>query len=184
MNVNDRAAKVELLLMDVDGVLTDGGLYYGHDGEAMKRFDVKDGHGIVLCRSVGLASGILTARSSTIVEKRGTELGMKHILQGRRDKAAGFREILETTGLTAEQVCYIGDDINDIPVLRQVGFSAAPADARPEVLEKVHYVCKHAGGHGAVRELCELLLKAKGLWEEVLRHHLADAANGITQQPQ
>jgi 3-deoxy-D-manno-octulosonate 8-phosphate phosphatase (KDO 8-P phosphatase) len=171
VTVQERASKVELLVLDVDGVLTDGGLYYGHEGEAFKRFDVKDGHGIVLCRHAGLPTAILTARSSGIVSVRAAELGMTHVLQGRRDKAQGFAELLQKTGVSAEQVAYVGDDINDLPVLTQVGFAAAPADARPEVRAAVHYVCDARGGHGAVRELCDLLLRATGQWERMLALH-------------
>lgn len=178
MNVEERAKKVRLLVMDVDGVLTDGGLFYGAEGELFKRFDVKDGHGLVICRHMGLSTAILTARNSRIVELRGGELGIKHILQARRDKAAGLRELLEQTGLSPEELCYIGDDINDLPVLMQVGLSACPADARPEVLPRVHYVCKARGGHGAVRELCELLLKAQGLWDKAMAMHAGLSSEG------
>lgn len=176
--INDRAARIELLVMDVDGVLTDGGLYYGPDGEAFKRFDVKDGHGIVLCRYAGLPTGILTARTSGMVEVRARELQIAHVLQGRRDKEVGFAEILEAAKLKPEHIAYIGDDVNDLPVLRQVGLSACPADARPEVRAAVHYICEAPGGHGAVRELCELLLKAQGRWEGAMaRYQVADAPN-------
>lgn len=166
-----RARKVGLLVLDVDGVLTDGGLYYGPEGEALKRFDVKDGHGIVLCRDVGLPTAILTARSSKAVEVRARELRIPWVLQGERDKKAGLDKLLSLCGLEAHELAYIGDDLNDLPVLTRVGFSAAPADARSEVRERVHYVCQNRGGHGAVRELCELLLRAKGLWDAALALH-------------
>src|SRR5690606_39111571 len=124
-----RARKVGLLVLDVDGVLTDGGLYYGPEGEALKRFDVKDGHGIVLCRDVGLPTAILTARSSKAVEVRARELRIPWVLQGERDKKAGLDKLLSLCGLEAHELAYIGDDLNDLPVLTRVGFSAAPADA-------------------------------------------------------
>lgn len=167
----ERARKVKLLVLDVDGVLTDGGLYYGPEGEALKRFDVKDGHGIVLCRDTGLPSAILTARSSRAVEVRAGELRIPFVLQGQRDKKAGLEKLLGLCELAPEALAYIGDDVNDLPVLTRVGFAAAPADARPEVKEHVHYVCENRGGHGAVRELCELLLRAQGRWEEALALH-------------
>lgn len=167
----DRAREVKLLVLDVDGVLTDGGLYYGPEGEALKRFDVKDGHGIVLCRDTGLPSAILTARTSKAVEVRARELRIAYVLQGERDKKAGLEKLLAQCGLSPRELAYIGDDVNDLPVLSRVGFAAAPADARPEVKEHVHYVCENRGGHGAVRELCELLLRAKGLWEAALAIH-------------
>ncbi|AKU92238.1 KdsC family phosphatase [Vulgatibacter incomptus] len=166
-----RAQGVKLLALDVDGVLTDGGLYYGPDGEAFKRFDVKDGHGIVLWRDVGFASAILTARSSSMVEVRARELKIPFVLQGERDKAKGFEKLLALAGVGPEEVAYIGDDVNDLPVLSRVGLAATPADGRPEVKRWVHYVCERPGGHGAVRELCELLLKAKGAWDQALAIH-------------
>jgi 3-deoxy-D-manno-octulosonate 8-phosphate phosphatase (KDO 8-P phosphatase) len=170
-DVLERAKRVKLLVLDVDGVLTDGGLYYGPEGEALKRFDVKDGHGIVLCRDTGLPAAILTARTSQAVEVRSRELRISHVLQGQRDKKAGLEILLERTGLTAEELAYIGDDVNDLPVLSRVGLAAAPADARDEVKAHAHYVCKNRGGHGAVRELCELLLRAQGRWEQALAIH-------------
>src|SRR5690349_20462754 len=125
----ERARGVRLLALDVDGVLTDGGLWYGPDGEALKRFDVRDGHGIVLLREAGLPAAVLTARTSSMVEVRGRELGLRFVLQGRKDKSAGLDELLALASLTAAEVAYVGDDVNDLPVLERVGFSACPADA-------------------------------------------------------
>ena len=165
-----RAAKVRLLVFDVDGVLTDGGLYYGPDGEAFKRFNVKDGHGIVMSRLVGLPSAILTARKSGQVEKRGAELGMVAVLQGHRDKNAGLTELVTTLGVPEDALAYIGDDTNDLGPLSRVGLAACPADAVAEVRRVAHFVTRANGGHGAARELCELVLRARGLWEEALGH--------------
>jgi 3-deoxy-D-manno-octulosonate 8-phosphate phosphatase (KDO 8-P phosphatase) len=165
-----RAARVRLLVFDVDGVLTDGGLYYGDGGELMKRFDVKDGHAIVLARLVGLKSAILTARTSRIVEVRGAELGLAAIFQGRRDKRAALQELLASVGVSADACAYMGDDVNDLGPLSDVGLSACPADAVPEVRQEVHFVTHSRGGQGAVRELVELCLKAAGKWEEALVH--------------
>ncbi|MBI5547468.1 MAG: HAD hydrolase family protein [Deltaproteobacteria bacterium] len=163
-SIPTKARRVKLLALDVDGVLTDGGLYYGPAGEALKRFDVKDGLGIVLCREAGLPAAILTARSSPIVAERARDLGFAHVLQGRADKAAGFEELLAAAGLEDADVAYVGDDVNDLPVLRRVGLSACPADAVAEVRRAVDHRCRAPGGHGAVREVCELILRAKGLW--------------------
>jgi 3-deoxy-D-manno-octulosonate 8-phosphate phosphatase (KDO 8-P phosphatase) len=154
-------ADIALLALDVDGVLTDGGLYYGPAGEALKRFHVRDGHGLVLLHGAGLRSAILTARTSEIVETRARELGIGHVLQGRKDKGRGLDELLALAGLPAARVAYVGDDVNDLPVLERVGFSACPADAAPEVRARVHHVCEKRGGRGAVRELCDLLLAAR-----------------------
>lgn len=168
--LTERAARVRLLIFDVDGVLTDGGLYYGDGGEVMKRFDVKDGHGIVLARLAGLRTAILTARTSTIVATRGQELGMAAIFQGRRDKTAGLGELLAQLQVPPGECAYMGDDINDLGPLSLVGLSACPADAVPEVRQEVHYIARNRGGHGAARELVELCLKASGQWDATVRH--------------
>ncbi|MCI0672949.1 MAG: HAD hydrolase family protein [Myxococcaceae bacterium] len=163
-----RAAGVRLLVFDVDGVLTDGGLYYGPEGEALKRFHVRDGHGIVMARLVGLPAAILTARSSRIVEVRGKELGMVAVLQGKRDKAAGLAELLAQANVPPEACAYMGDDTNDLAPLMRVGLPACPADAVAEVREACLFVAQSPGGHGAARELVELCLRASGRWEQAL----------------
>jgi 3-deoxy-D-manno-octulosonate 8-phosphate phosphatase (KDO 8-P phosphatase) len=168
MNLNDRAAKIQLLILDCDGVLTDGGLHYGPDGEAFKRFDVKDGHAIVMARLVGLPTAVITARTSKIVEVRGKELGMVAIKQGRRQKTEALEELLSELSIPAEHCAYMGDDLNDLGPMSKVGLSACPADAAPEVREAVTFASQRPGGHGAVRELVELCLKASGRWERVL----------------
>jgi 3-deoxy-D-manno-octulosonate 8-phosphate phosphatase (KDO 8-P phosphatase) len=174
--LTERATRVRLLVFDVDGVLTDGGLFYGDGGEVMKRFDVKDGHGLVMARLAGLRTAILTARSSSIVEVRGRELGLAAVLQGRKDKAAGFRELLAQLEASPEECAYMGDDLNDLGPLSMAGLSACPADAAPEVRQEVHYVARNRGGHGAARELVELCLKASGRWEATVRHMRAPDA--------
>lgn len=165
-----RAAAVKLLVLDVDGVLTDGGLYYGPAGEALKRFDVKDGHGIVMARLSGLRTAVLTARQSDMVAVRGRELGMVAVYQGKRDKAAGFRELCTELQVSPAECAYMGDDTNDLPVLQVCGLPACPADAVPEVRAASAFIARSAGGHGAVRELVELCLKASGRWEAALGH--------------
>lgn len=169
--LKEKARGVRLLVLDVDGVMTTGGLYYGPQGELMKRFDVKDGHGIVLCRDTGLPSAILTARSSSMVEIRAKELRIPFVIQGERDKAKGLEKLVALSGIQPDEMAYIGDDVNDLPVLSRVRFSACPADARPEVRAQVDYVCEAEGGRGAVRELCELLLRAQDRWEAALAIH-------------
>jgi 3-deoxy-D-manno-octulosonate 8-phosphate phosphatase (KDO 8-P phosphatase) len=156
-----RAARVRLLLLDVDGVLTDGRLYYGAEGEALKAFDVKDGHGLVLLRDhVGL--GVISGRPGKASQRRLEELRFQHLVFGERDKLAGYARLAHL-GVPDEEVAYMGDDVNDVALLRKVGLSACPADARPEVREAVHLVARAPGGRGAVRELCDLLLRAKGV---------------------
>jgi 3-deoxy-D-manno-octulosonate 8-phosphate phosphatase (KDO 8-P phosphatase) len=155
-----RAARIRLVLLDVDGVLTDGRLYYGADGEALKAFDVKDGHGIVLLRDQ-VDFGVISGRPAKASQRRLEELRVKHLVFGQRDKLAGYAELAHLAIPDAE-VAYMGDDVNDLPLLARVGLSACPADAREEVREAVHFVARAPGGRGAVRELCDLILRAKG----------------------
>ena len=159
-----RARAVELLVLDVDGVLTDGGLYYGPAGEALKRFDVKDGHALVLAHLTGLRVAVLTARRSQIVQRRAAELWIDPVMQGFKDKRAGLAQLLKRTRVRPEAVAYVGDDINDLAPMEAVGLSACPADAAAEVRRSCHYLARARGGRGAVREIVELLLKAQGRW--------------------
>lgn len=154
-----RAARVRLVLLDVDGVLTDGRLYYGPDGEALKAFDVKDGHGIVLLRE-HVALGVISGRPGKASEARLRELRFEHLVFGERDKLAGYARLAHL-GVPDDEVAYMGDDVNDLPLLARVGLSACPADARPEVRAAVDFVARSPGGRGAVRELCDLILRAK-----------------------
>ncbi len=156
-----RAARIRLLLLDVDGVLTDGRLWYGPEGEVAVAFDVKDGHGMVLLRE-HVELGVLSGRPGRSARKRLDELKVKHLLLGERDKLAAYGRLLEL-GFADREIAYMGDDVNDLPILRRVGISACPADARPEVRERVHFRASSPGGRGAVRELCDLILKARGL---------------------
>ena len=162
------AAQVELCIFDVDGVLTDGGLHYGPQGEVQKRFDVKDGHGIVMARLTGLPCAILTARTSEIVALRAKELGIAHVLQGQKDKRAGLTALLGAAGVAAAAAAYMGDDVNDLGPMAMVALSACPADAAPEVRQEAAFVSRRPGGGGAARELLELVLKATGRWERAL----------------
>jgi len=155
-----QAARIRLVLLDVDGVLTDGRLYYGAEGELMKAFDVKDGHGIVRLRDT-VDFGVISGRPGLATRRRLEELRFKHLVFGQLDKLAGYAS-LGHLGLADAEVAYMGDDVNDLPLLARVGLSAAPADARPEVLEAVHFVAAAPGGRGAVRELCDLILEAQG----------------------
>ncbi|HSM91847.1 MAG TPA: HAD hydrolase family protein [Anaeromyxobacteraceae bacterium] len=156
-----RAAKVKLLALDVDGVLTDCRIWYGPDGEALKAFHVRDGFGLVRLRShVDLA--IISGRPGKATQARVEELGFKHLVFGQADKLAGYAQLAHL-GLADDEVAYMGDDVNDVPLLRRVGLSACPADAHPDVPGHVHFVARSPGGFGAVRELCDLILAAKGI---------------------
>ena len=145
--------KIKMLVMDVDGTLTDGHIYVGAEGEMMKAFHVQDGYGIAhILPQLGITPVIITGRSSRIVEKRAAELKIRHLHQGIGDKLSKLREVAAELGATAEEIAYIGDDVNDLDCIRWCGCTACPADAVPAVLEKVDYVCKRDGGRGAVRE--------------------------------
>lgn len=163
MTPEQRAARLRLVALDVDGVLTDGRLYYGPDGEALKVFDVRDGHGIKMLLGNGLDVAIISARSSEIVATRARELGIKRVLQGRGDKAGAWRELLQQAGVPAEQAGFIGDDLPDLPVLALAGLAATVADARDEVKKIAHWTAPQPGGRGAVRAFAEFILRAKGV---------------------
>lgn len=169
-----RLAAIKLLLLDVDGVLTDGRITYDNQGNELKSFDVKDGHGLKLLQRAGIAVGIITGRRSEVVARRAAELGIDILYQGALKKLDPYLEILEKTSLQDEQIAYMGDDLIDLPLLRRVGFSATVADAHPEVLPLVDYVTTRAGGRGAVREVCDLLLKGGGHWKTVTGRYFAD----------
>jgi len=163
-----RCAPIELLIADVDGVLTDGVIAIGADGAEVKRFHVRDGLGYALWHRAGKQSAILSGRRAAAVERRAAELSIPHVLQGHDAKAGPFRELLGRLGLEPRQVCYIGDDLPDLPVLRAVGLAACPADAVAEVRGAVHLVARTPGGRGAVREVVEVILRSQGNWSPVL----------------
>jgi 3-deoxy-D-manno-octulosonate 8-phosphate phosphatase (KDO 8-P phosphatase) len=156
-----RAARVRLVVLDVDGVLTDGRLYFGPDGEALKVFDVRDGHGVRLLREAGLGVALLSSRASPIVARRAGELDIGPVLQGERDKLAGLDRLLSAAGVQAAECAYMGDDWPDLPVMARVGFAAAVADAAPEVRRAAHWIAPARGGRGAVRALAEYVLRCR-----------------------
>ena len=164
-------AKIKLLLLDVDGVMTDGRIIYDNDGGETKAFDVKDGHGLKLVQRAGIKVGIITGRQSQVVARRAAELGIDLVYQGVKDKKVPFKEILEKLALAPEEVAYVGDDIVDLPVMLKVGFAATVADAVDDVKPYAHMVAKRCGGRGAVREICDFLLKESGRWNDVTSHY-------------
>ncbi len=180
----ERAKKIRLVIFDVDGVMTDGGIYTGREGELYKPFFCRDGLGITLAHRAGLKTAIITGRSSECTAKRAEELHISAVWQGHLNKRGAYNELKEKFGLRDEEIAYIGDDLIDLPVMLQVGFPAAVADAVPEVRARSVMVSGLPGGRGAVREILEFILKAKGLWESILDGYLStediDAA-GIAQ---
>lgn len=165
--MKQRIAPIRLLVLDVDGVLTDGRIVFDSNGVESKFFNVKDGHGIKLLQRAGIAVAIISGRDSQVVANRAAELGIEHVYQGSLDKMVSYRDLLVKTGFTDHQIAFMGDDIIDLPLLRRVGFAAAPADAVSEILPHVHYLAKNGGGWGAVREVCDLILKEQSAWESV-----------------
>ncbi len=167
-----RARRVRLMVFDVDGVLTDGSLHFGADGELIKTFNVLDGHGIKLLQQSGVVTAIISARQSTLVARRAADLGIAHVQQGVHDKLSGFQALLQECGVAAEDSGFIGDDVIDLPVLTRVGFAASVPNGHPEVRSRVHYVTTVRGGQGAVRELCDFILRAQGNYEAALAPYL------------
>ena len=166
--------KIKLLLLDVDGVMTDGRIVYLNDGGEAKAFDVKDGHGLKLIQRAGIRVGIITGRQSEVVARRAAELGIEIVYQGAKDKLKPFLEIIKELGLEPFEVAYVGDDVVDLPVMRQVGFSATVADAVDDIKPYVDLVTSRPGGRGAVREVCDLLLKQSGRWSSVTSRYFED----------
>lgn len=169
----EKLKSIKILLMDVDGVLTDGRFYYSDEGAEFKAFDVKDGFAIRMGGIAGLKFGIITGKMSSIVERRAKELGITEVHQGYFDKLEVYNGIKSRNGLTDAECAYIGDDLFDLSVISQVGFSACPADAVDEVKNTVDFIASHKGGRGAVRELIEMILKAHCKWDNLLEKFTA-----------
>jgi 3-deoxy-D-manno-octulosonate 8-phosphate phosphatase (KDO 8-P phosphatase) len=157
-----KAAKIKLLLTDCDGVLTDGGVYYSANGEELKKFNLRDGMGVERLRKLcNIDTGIITGENSAIVSRRGEKLQMKHVYLGIKDKKQRLGEILLENSLTAEEIAYIGDDMNDLEVIQKAGLTAAPADAVSLIKQSVHYICNAKGGEGAFREFAEWIIELR-----------------------
>lgn len=168
-----RAKRVRLMLFDVDGVLTDGRLWYGPSGEALKSFSALDGHGIKLAMQSGIAIALLSGRSSPAVTVRAAELGIPHVLQGIEDKLSTFDQLRASLGIAAEETGFAGDELVDLPVLRRCGFACAPPQAHELVRGHVHYVTRAAAGGGAAREICDFLMAAQGTLDAAHARYLA-----------
>jgi 3-deoxy-D-manno-octulosonate 8-phosphate phosphatase (KDO 8-P phosphatase) len=169
----ERAKQVRLMVFDVDGVLTDGRLRYGSDGEILKTFNVLDGHGIKLLQQSGVRTAIISARQSSIVAKRAADLGISIVLQGIHDKRSAFETLLAETGLTAQDCGFMGDDVIDLPVMTRVVFAASVPNGHEEVRSRAHYVAQASGGLGAVREVCDFILRAQDNYQAALAPYLA-----------
>ncbi len=172
MKLDQRCQAIELILSDVDGVLTSGELIFDNQGIETKQFHIRDGLGIKLWQRAGYKFGLVTGRSSHIVKVRAAELGIEIVRQTAEDKLPASQEIIDQLGLDPKQVCYIGDDLPDLPAVQAVGLGVAVADACPELRQSAHFVTTHGGGKGAVRETVEMILKAQKRWDDLIQKYL------------
>ena len=170
--IQSRAARIKLFLMDCDGVLTDGRIWILEGGEDQKAFHTRDGLGLELLHRAGLKSGVISGRVSSALTRRAEHLGMSYVRQGCEDKEQAFAEILAAAGVTTEETAFAGDDLNDVPLMLKAGLAIAVADASADARAHAHYVTEAPGGQGAVREAVELILKSQDKWDEALRHYL------------
>lgn len=167
-DVTELALAVRLLALDVDGVLSDGTLFYSNSGDELKGFNIKDGQGIKLLQRAGIDVAIVTGRESALLARRAAELGISAVIQGREDKRTALSELARSRDLELSACAYMGDDLPDLGAIRAAGLGACPADAASTVIEHADWVSRLAGGRGAVRELCELLLRAQGRWDDAI----------------
>ncbi len=171
-DILEKARDIRLVIFDVDGVLTDGSLYLGDDGQEYKAFNSLDGHGMVMLKNSGVEIGIITGRTSEVVRIRMESLGIRHVFQGRRDKRPAYEELKATLGLEDRQIAYVGDDVVDLPVMTRVGLAIAVQDAHPFCRRHAHWITPDRGGHGAARNVCELIMEAQGKLESALQSYL------------
>lgn len=169
---DDNLQKIKLVVLDVDGTLTDGKIVMGQDGELAKNFHVLDGLAIAAALKVGLTVAIITGRTSHIVKHRAKELGIGLLYEGVKNKAIALEDLMQKCQLSADEIAFVGDDLNDLPAIERVGWAAAPANAVSEVIIRVQYVAKNSGGNGAVREIIEYILKAQNKWKKVVEIYL------------
>jgi 3-deoxy-D-manno-octulosonate 8-phosphate phosphatase (KDO 8-P phosphatase) len=171
-DILERAARIRLVIFDVDGVLTDGSLFLGDDGQEYKAFNSRDGHGMVTLQETGVLLAVITGRTSEVVRLRMESLGIAHVYQGRRDKLPAYDELKGALGLTDGEIAFVGDDVVDLPIMRRVGLAIAVADAHPLVRQHAHWSTGMAGGRGAAREVCELILEAQGNLDRITTRYL------------
>jgi 3-deoxy-D-manno-octulosonate 8-phosphate phosphatase (KDO 8-P phosphatase) len=170
--IHTKAQGIRLVIFDVDGVLTDGSLFLGDDGQEYKAFNSRDGHGMKMLQQSGVMIGIITGRTSEVVRIRMESLGIEHVYQGKHEKLPAYRELRDKLGLQDRQVAYVGDDVVDLPIMRRVGLAIAVHDAHPMVVRHAHWQAPHAGGRGAGRDACELIMEAQGHLKAALDAYL------------
>jgi 3-deoxy-D-manno-octulosonate 8-phosphate phosphatase (KDO 8-P phosphatase) len=172
INLTEALAHIRLAIFDVDGVLTDGRLYYDNHGNEFKAFHAQDGHGMKLLQQAGIPIAIITARQSYLVTKRMQDLGIAYVYQGARDKLVAFEDLLQQVNCSADQVCYVGDDLLDLVVMKRCGVAITVANGHTSLRPHVHYVTQASGGQGAVREVCDMIIKAQGKWDSMMSSYL------------
>jgi 3-deoxy-D-manno-octulosonate 8-phosphate phosphatase (KDO 8-P phosphatase) len=171
-DVLEKAAQIKLVVFDVDGVLTDGGLFFGDDGQEYKAFYSRDGLGMKLLQQTGVEIGVITARNSLVVEHRMRNLGIENVYQGKMNKLDAFHHLLAKLNVSAKQTAYAGDDVVDLPVMKEAGLAIAVQDAHPFVKQHAHWITQHGGGRGAARDVCELIMQAQGTLDAQLNSFL------------
>ena len=171
-DILNKASRIRLVIFDVDGVLTDGSLFLGDDGQEYKAFNSRDGHGIKMLQKHGVIVGIITGRTSKVVEHRMENLGVTHIYQGKLQKLPAYEELIAKLGMSDEETAYVGDDVVDLPVMRRVGLAIAVQDAHPLVLKHSHWQTPSGGGRGAARDVCEMLMEARGVLQAEMESYL------------
>lgn len=174
-DILEKAKNIELIILDVDGVMTDGSLFFGDDGQQYKAFNSLDGHGIRMVQECGFAIAIITGRQSEVVNHRMNDLGVTTIYQGYRDKTPAYDQLIKDTCLSDDQIAYVGDDVVDLPVMSRVGLPIAVQNAHPYVKQHAEWVTEASGGRGAVREVCEMMIRSKGLLDDKLASYLYKA---------
>lgn len=172
-DILEKAAKIKLVIFDIDGVLTTGALFIGDDGQEYKAFHSKDGHGLRMLQDGGVDVAILTGRTSNVVSHRANDLGITRVYQGKRQKLPAYEELIAETGLSHEEIAYVGDDVVDLPVMTRVGLAICVQDGHPFVKKHAHWITEHNGGCGAGRDVCELILEAQGKLESMLESYIS-----------
>lgn len=172
-DILQKAANIKLVIFDVDGVLTDGSLFIGDDGQEYKAFNSKDGHGMRMLQDSGVDIAIITGRVSKVVEHRVKDLGIKYVYQGKREKLPAYLELMQRTGFQNDEIAYVGDDVVDLPVMVRVGLAICVQDGHPFVKQHAHWITEHGGGRGAGRDVCEMIMEARGVLRDKLATYIA-----------
>lgn len=171
-DIFEKAKNIELVIFDIDGVMTDGSLFFDNNGDEYKAFNSLDGHGLRMLQECGVKVAVITGRKSRLVEHRMNDLGVELLYQGYRDKTPAFAALVKEVGLSTDQITYVGDDVVDLPIMSQLDFAIAVQNAHPFVKQHAHWITARSGGHGAVRDVCEMILEAKGMLSDKLHSYL------------